>query len=78
MEVVDVLNSNDGVSSKWLLGRWQLSADLWVSTAGGFAWVTSFFFFFFFGGLWVVGSVIRDGHKWWSSAWEALLASLLA
>ena len=23
-------------------------------------------FFFFFGGLWVVGSVIRGGHGWWS------------
>ena len=36
------------------------------------------FFFFFFCGLWVVGSVIRGGHKWWSPAWEASLVSLLA
>ena len=35
-------------------------------------------FFFFFGGLWVVGSVIRGGHGWWSPVWEASLASLLA
>ena len=34
--------------------------------------------FFFFGGLWVVGSVIRGRHGWWSLAWEASLASLLA
>ena len=35
-------------------------------------------FFFFFGGLWVVAFVIRSGHRWWSQAWEASLASLLA
>ena len=43
----------------------------WVST-----WVS--LFFFFLGGLWVVGSVIRGEHGWWSLVWEASLASLLA
>ena len=40
----------------------------------------SFFFFFFFlsSGLWVVGSVIKGGHGWWSPVWEASWASLLA
>ena len=38
----------------------------------------SLFFFFFLGGLWVVGSVIRGEHGWWSPVWEASLASLLA
>ena len=33
------------------------------------------FFFFFFG---FVGSMIRGEHGWWSSTWEASLASLLA
>ena len=66
MEVVDVLNGGDGVVGRWMMGRQQLSADLWVSAAGGLAWVTFPFFFFFF--LWVVGSVIRGGHKWWSPA----------
>ena len=34
----------------------------------------SFFFFWVCG----VGFVIRGGHGWWSLAWEASLASLLA
>ena len=73
MEVVDVLNGGDGVAGRWMMGRRQLSVDLWVSAAGGLAWVTfplfffSFFFFFFFF-LWVVGSVIRGRHRWWSPA----------
>ena len=37
-----------------------------------------FFFFFLFWWLWIVGSVIRGRHEWWSPTWEALLASLLA
>ena len=52
MEVVDVLNGDDGVADKWMMGRRKLSADLWVSTAGGLAWVT--FPFFFFCELWVL------------------------
>ena len=48
MEVVDVLNGGDGVVGRWMMGRQQLSADLWVSAAGGLAWVTFPFFFFFF------------------------------
>ena len=36
------------------------------------------FFFFFACGLWVVGSVIKGGHGWWSLAWEVSLAFLLA
>ena len=52
MEVVDVLNSGDGVAGRWMMGWQQLSVDLWVSAAGGLAWVT--FPFFFFGGLWVL------------------------
>ena len=32
----------------------------------------------FFFGLWIMGSVIRGGHGWWSSAWEAFWVSLLA
>ena len=42
--------------------------------ADGLAWVTFFFFFF----LWFKGSVIRGGHRWWSSTWEASLTFLLA
>ena len=83
--IVDVLSGGDGIGGRWLMGRQQLSVDLWVSAAGGLAWVTfpSFLFFFifiifFFCGLWVVGSVIRGGHGRWSLAWEVLLASLLA
>ena len=38
----------------------------------------SFFFFWFLFGFVGVGSVIRGGHGWWSPAWEASLASLLA
>ena len=34
--------------------------------------------FFFFFGFMSVGSVIRGGHGWWSPAWVASLASLLA
>ena len=63
MEVVDVLNGGDGVVGRWMIGRRQLSVDLWVSVAGGLAWVTFPFFF-----LWVVGSVIRGRHRWWSPA----------
>ena len=45
----------------------------WVDVADGSRWV----FFFFFGFV-SVGSVIRGGHGWWSPAWVASLASLLA
>ena len=54
------------------------------SAAGGLTMGFSLFFFFFFlgGGGWGafmgVGSVIRGRHGWWSPAWEASLASLLA
>ena len=37
-----------------------------------------FFFFFFFFGFVSMGSVIKGGHGWWSPAWVASLASLLA
>ena len=54
-----------------------------VLAAGGLSvgfsgWWVCMGHFFFFGGLWVVGSVIRSRHEWWSPAWEASLASLLA
>ena len=80
LEVVDVLNGGDGVGGRWLMGQRQVT-DLWVWRLVGLHGSTSssFFFFFFFCGLWVVGSVIRGGHGWWSPAWEASLqASLLA
>ena len=64
MEVVDIL-SGGGVGSRWLICGFQWLVGLHGS-------------FFFFGGLWVVGSVIRSRHEWWSPAWEASLASLLA
>ena len=34
--------------------------------------------FFFFWGIVGVGSVIKGRHGWWSPAWEASLASLMA
>ena len=59
--------------------------NLWVSAPGGLTMGFSlffffFFFFFFWGGVAFmgVGSVIRGRHGWWSPAWEASLASLLA
>ena len=33
---------------------------------------------FFFFGLWVMGSVIKGRHRWWSLAWETSLTFLLA
>ena len=63
-------------------GHWRLSLTFkllcfwssgWWACAGHLL-----FFFFFFCVLWVMGSMIRCGHRWWSSAWEASLASLLA
>ena len=74
------------------MGQRRLSANLWVSAAvgqyqrwlvevadGSRHWSLFFsFFFFLFWWLWIVGSVIRGRHRWWSPAWEALLASLLA
>ena len=57
--------------------RWLLNSSVSGLVADGLVRVT-FFFFFFFCVLWVMGSMIRCGHRWWSSAWEASLASLLA
>ena len=59
-------------------------SDSWVNINGGWSRlpmgldVGLFFFFFLFWWLWIVGSMIRGRHGWWSLAWEALLASLLA
>ena len=58
-------------------GRWVAAAE------GGFVglgwWLMAcVVFFFFFLVLWGVGSVVRGGHGWWSPAWEASLASLMA
>ena len=61
MEVVDVLSGGDGVSSRWLTGRRQLSADLWVLAAGQLAWVT--FPHFFFCGLWFVDCGFYDQRR---------------
>ena len=47
-----------------ICGFWRLVAD-------GLAWVTFFFSPFF------MGSMIRGGRGWWSSAWKGPLASLL-
>ena len=54
---------------------WRQVTDLWVSAAGGLV-MGQLFFFCVVCGLW--GSVIKGGHGWWSPAWEASLASLLA
>ena len=63
-------------------GHWRLSLTfklLCFWSSGWWACVGHlFFFFFFFCVLWVMGSMIRCGHRWWSLAWEASLASLLA
>ena len=58
------VEGGDGVGNRWLMGLRQV--------ADGLAWVTNFFFG------WLVGSVIRGEHGWWSPTWEASLASLLA
>ena len=43
---------------------------------GWWACMGHLFFFLLF--LWFVGSVIKGGHGWWSSASKGSLASLLA
>ena len=66
----------------WVLRRWVLICGFRWPVADGSCIVLFlfffFFFFFFFCGLWVVSFVIKGGHDWWSLAWEASLASLLA
>ena len=74
---------DNGFSSWWLLGFGAVGVDLvgfrgwWLMGCLLFSSSSSFFLFLFFGFV-GVGCVIRGGHRWWSSAWEASLASLLA
>ena len=79
-----MVKGEDGVGGSEVLvyGFWRLvgqSRRSWVNVVDGSQRGPFFFFFFFFPrGLWVVGSMIRGGHGWWSPVWEASLASLLA
>ena len=46
----------------------------WLMGLCGSPSSSSFLFF----GLWVMGSVIKGRHRWWSLAWETSLTFLLA
>ena len=84
MHSTTAIDGEDSVSGGEVLvcGFWRLvgqSRRWWVDVADGSRCGSLFFFFFFFpSSLWVVGSVIRGGHGWWSPALVASLASLLA
>ena len=65
-----VSQSRPGGSISVVVGRRCRWVSIWV--------FFFFFFFFFFFGFVGVGSVIRGRHGWWSLAWVASLASLLA
>ena len=62
---------------RWLVDQ---SWRWWVDVADGSrrGSLLLLLFFFFFGSFVGCRFVIRGGHRWWSSVWEASLASLLA